>query len=459
MPKSPAGLLVYFDEEQRRDLIREKIEGSYEPFTDAFSVHDWEIGQLSIALLCFSESTIDYIALAKKGKRVVTSKFRIEFSGMVGLNAISVDKIESKLNQRIRKYFVKASRGTGGAIPEGTWFALIEAIKKERPYLAEEIDRLISLRRYSGFHLKGEVADVLLQEREALGISLEIFSGNNQLRDQVLSSWAPRGELISDIDEVELKATLTASTQGGSSFLSGIPQRFIQEESAIQHDLFNWDGMSAIHEAGISVFEQGNRRLEVVYANRNSLERTLGVDLIYYHEPYDLFVLVQYKLMHEESGQMVFRPTNDKNLSDELKRMDDFYKSFQRKVAIQTNEEYRLNDDGFMMKLVPNKGLRPASGELIKGMYLPREYMHFLVGPTGPKGARGGSTITFEGAPRYLTNSQFALSVHEGWIGTRGEHSQAIKEMIKQYYESGRALLVAYETHDNTTYRKEDFAE
>jgi len=459
MPKKAGGLLVYFDEEQRADLIREKIEGSYEPFTDAFSVHDWDVGQLNISLLCFSEASIDYISLAKKGKRVVTSKFRVEFFGMVNLNAISVDAIESKLNQHIRKYFVKASRGSGGAIPEGTWRALIEAIKKERPSLSDEIDRLISLRRYSGFHLKGEAADVLLQEREALGVSLDIFSGGNQLRDQVLSAWAPKDELITEVDEAELKATLTAPKQGNSSFLSGIPQRFIQEESAIQHDLFNWEGMSPIHEAGVSVFEQGNRRLEVIYANRNSLERTLGVDLIYYHEPFDLFVLVQYKLMREENGQMVYRPSHDKNLPKELSRMDDFYKSLQNNLAIQSNQEYRLNDDGFLIKLVPNKGLRPASGELIKGMYLPREYMHFLVGLTGPKGPRGGSTITFEGAPRYLTNTQFALTVHEGWIGTRGEQSKSIKNMIKQYYETGRALLVAYESNSNTTCSEKDFVQ
>ena len=76
MTANKTGLLIHFDENRRRDLIKEKVEGSYEPFSDALSVHDWEIGQLSIALLCFSDTTIDYIALAKKGKRVVTSKSR-----------------------------------------------------------------------------------------------------------------------------------------------------------------------------------------------------------------------------------------------------------------------------------------------------------------------------------------------------------------------------------------------
>ena len=387
MPANNTGLLIHFDEDRRRDLIQERIEGSYEPFTDALSVHDWELGQLNIALLGFSDSTIDYISLAKKGKRIVTSKNRIEFSGMVNLGAISVGVIESRLNERIQRYFVKASQGTGGVIPAATWVALIAAIKAERPALVEDIDRLLSLRRYSGFRLNGEAADILLQEREALGISLDIFSGSNQLRDRVLSEWAPYEGSVADVNEVESTAKLTNLGAGRSSFLKGIPQRYLQEESAIQHDLFNWPGMTPLHEAGVSVFEQGSRRLEVHYANRNALEHTLGVDLIYYNEPFELFVLVQYKLMREEGNLVLYRP--DAQLASELARMDDFYDSIRRTAAIQSHEEYRLNEDGFMLKLVPSKGLKPASGELIKGMYVPREYIAFLAGtewtqrPTG----------------------------------------------------------------------------
>ena len=444
MPAKSTGLLIYFDEDRRSDLIQERIEGSYEPFTDALSVPDWELGQLNIALLGFSDSTIDYISLAKKGKRVVTSKNRIEFSAMVNLGSIPIGVIESRLNERIQRYFVKASQGAGGVIPPATWVALIEAIKAERPTLVEDIDRLTSLRRYSGFRLKGEAADILLQEREALGISLDIFSGNNQLRDQVLSEWAPYEDTVTEVNDAEATATLANLGPGRSSFLKGIPQRYLQEEPAIQHDLFNWPGMTPLHEAGVSVFEQGNRHLEVHYANRNALEHTLGVDLIYYNEPFQLFVLVQYKLMREEGDLILYRP--DAQLGAELTRMDQFYNSTRSAVSIQSHEEYRLNDDGFMLKLVPSKGLKPASGELIKGMYIPREYMHFLLGSNGPKGPQGGAQVTFSGAPRYLTNSQFAASIHAGWIGTRGVQSQALGAMIQQFYESGRAMLVAYET-------------
>jgi hypothetical protein len=89
------------------------------------------------------------------------------------------------------------------------------------------------------------------------------------------------------------------------SFLSGVSRRHLQEESPLQHDLNNWVGANAVHVAGVSTFELGDRRLQVVYANRNELERTLGVDLIYVNSRFNSFVLVQYKLMHHEG----YRPS------------------------------------------------------------------------------------------------------------------------------------------------------
>lgn len=439
-----SGLLIHFDERQRRDLIRDDIEGFYEPFSDALSVRDWAFGNRTIALLAFSESTIDYVAIAKRGRRVATSKFRVDFSGMVNLDSISLELVESRLNARIRPHFVRSSRGTGGLVPEKTWLALIDVIKSQRPHLSGDIDRLMSLKRYSEYRLDGHVADLFLQEREALGVALDIFSGNNKLRENVLGQWAPSERSVSEINEQGSTARLLESGAGDSSFLKGIPQRFLQEESALQHDLFNWPTMTPIHIGGTSLFTQGDRQLEVIYANRNSLEHTLGVDLIYYNKDYDSYVLVQYKLMHEEMNQMCYRP--DTQLSTELARMESIYNAYQRRTAIQSHREFRLNDDGFMFKLVPNQGLRPATGELIKGMYLPREYMCFLIGPNGPKGPKGAPLLTFSGAPRYLTNSEFAAAVSSAWIGTSGMQSKAVKDLVQQYYETGRALLVACES-------------
>lgn len=444
MPQTPPGIMVFFDEERRADLLRDRAEGEYEPFSDALSVRDWEIGGVSIALLSFSPDSIHFISIARKKKQVVTSKNRVEFSSIVSLDSVPIAALEQRIHVRLQPHFVRVSQGVGGLIPHATWQALLEALRSERPNLASEIDRLLSLLKFSDYRLVGDAAEILQQERDAVGIALDIFSGSNKLRDRVLGEWAPNEDQISDLDDLEKTARLIVRPGSTPSFLNGIPAQYtIQEESALQHDLFNWPGMTPMHQAGASVFKSGDRRLDVIYANRNDLEHTLGVDLLYYNEAYELFVLVQYKLMRDEGNLLVYRP--DAQLRAELQLMEDFSRQYSIVAAITSHEHYRLSADGFMLKLVPRKGLRPATGELIKGMYVTREYMQFLLSPHGPRGPAGGTQITFENSPRYLTNSQFTSMVYDGWLGTRGIQTYTLREMVERFYETGRALVVARE--------------
>ena len=126
--------------------------------------------------------------------------------------------------------------------------------------------------------------------------------------------------------------------------------------------------------------------------------------------------------------------------------MDNCYKLLHTTDGIRSREDYRVSDDGFLVKFVPARGRQPASQELIKGMYVPSEYMHFLLGPNGPKGPRGGPKITFENVPRYLTNSEFSTNVAKGWIGTRAARREQVQEMVRRSYETQRAVMVASES-------------
>ena len=150
---------------------------------------------------------------------------------MVDLGAVRVAELETRLNEKIRRFFTRVTRGMGGAIPDKTWSALIDAVKAIRPNLQADIERLLSLQAYSKFRLLGHAAEVLLRERDALGISLDIFSGSNRLRDQVLSQWAPRRNTVRDINETEGTASLGGLPAGSSSFLRGIPQRYLTRVS------------------------------------------------------------------------------------------------------------------------------------------------------------------------------------------------------------------------------------
>ena len=294
----PTGLFfVRFDESRRADLIRDRpIEE--ESFTDTLSVSDWPLKQINVALLGFTESTIDYICLARKGRRVATLKNRVEFSEIVPLDAVKVDAIEARVSQRLRQYFINVSVGSGGVVPAATWAEVVDAVKAERPLLATKIDHLLDLQHYSGTRWIGKTAALFAEERDALGISLDIFSRTSKLRGDVLSTWVPPVDAVQTPSREAEVGELSGGFRG--CFLNGISSKYLTEEAAIQHDLLNWPGVAARHISGQSVFEQGQRRLEVVYANRNSLEATFGVDLIYYNCAFESFVFVQYKLMRVE---------------------------------------------------------------------------------------------------------------------------------------------------------------
>lgn len=451
------GLMIHFDEEQRNYLIQNDDEGA--TFSDALSVPDWDVKQLQVVLLSFTGSTIDYICLATRGNRVVTAKSRVEFFDIVNLHSVPISEVEGLLGPNTKLHFVKSSRGQGGRIPHKTWEAVLEALKQLRQEQAGEIKRLTALKSIARYRLSGEATDILLQEREALGAALDIFSGSNTLRKRVLRSWVPNIDEVQDYDDDNLTAHLSTPEKGTLSFMSGIPSRHIQEESAIQHDLYNWeDEKASFHELGVSTFQQGSRVLEIVYANKNPLEHTLGVDLIYYNQEYHSFVLVQYKLMKDKNDKEGYYYRPDEQLEKEIERMDIFIDKYSSDIKINSHDQYRLNTDGFMFKLVPNRGLQAASEKLISGMYVTREYMEFLLSPYGPKGEKGGRLISFNNSPRYLTNSEFSSSVNRGWIGSNAAQSDALEILIKSFLETGRAILVATEVDIDKNKIKTDTA-
>lgn len=438
------GLIIHFDEEQRKIFLKDNDENSV--FSDALSVYDWELKKLQVVLLSFSGQTIDYISLAVRGDRVATAKSRVEFSDLVDLHSIPIKDVEGYLEPNTKLHFMRSSSGHGGRIPHKTWLSVLNVIKKLRPTIADEVERLTTLKTISGYHLTGSAADVLLQQREALGTALDIFCGSNQLRKEVLKAWAPDPSNLQLFDKKNLEATLSDSKKNDTNFLAGISARHIQEESAIQHDLYNWENEKAsLHDMGISTFQQGGRVLEVIYANRNSLERTLGIDLIYCNKSFDAFVLVQYKLMKGQNDREGYFYRPDEQLEKELARMNEFREKYKNNNKLNSHEHYRLNSDGFFFKLVPASRLKVASEKLISGMYIAREYMEFLLGSSGPSGEQGGRLISFRNSPRYLTNSEFSNSVSKGWIGSNLTQSKGLSDLIKSFLETGHALMVAVE--------------
>ena len=120
MSKANLAVLVRFDEAHRAQLIQTTLDSEIEPFSDTLSSQDWAINQRMFALLSFSENTLDYLCIAKGGKKVATSKKRVDFSNFISLDGLLIARIEELIGSHLRGHFIRSSSGIGGAIPQAT---------------------------------------------------------------------------------------------------------------------------------------------------------------------------------------------------------------------------------------------------------------------------------------------------------------------------------------------------
>lgn len=117
------------------------------------------------------------------------------------------------------------------------------------------------------------------------------------------------------------------------------------------------------------------RRVTVIYADKEALERQTGTDLVYYRHHRPGFILVQYKRMRKRT--VGSRPSYypDHQLDLELDRLRELPRSGRPKTV----QEWRLTEDAFFLKLVAEDVRRPTENKLVRGMYLPMSLVDLLL--------------------------------------------------------------------------------
>lgn len=420
-----------FDEERRADLLKE-LTGITSGFSDTFSSPDWGLKEWEVCLLSFGGRSLDHACLARRRYKAVTAKYRVEFLDFVDLLSLDLTEITRLFPSNLEPHWLRSTTGRGKRVPPSTWNELIQIVSSLRPNQAAEIGRLLQLRARSKERLIGVGAEQVALERDAIGVALDIFDPSAELRQQTLRGWAPpeSGDL--------------------PPFLRGIQRAHLTEEQMLAHDTKFFPGAETIpHQIG-ATFKTADRTLSVFYFNRTSVERSLGIDLIYYNHQFAAYTLVQYKRMskekqHEDRPETwIFRPSGDRNFEKEMVRMQ----KFREENPDQWREdrswrEYRLNGDGFFFKFCPSITLQVLSPDLIRGYYLPREYAESLLRSEITKGSKGGRLLSFENIQRHLNNSDFTGLVQAGWIGTRDKSTSLISEIIQDALDKKKSVIFA----------------
>jgi hypothetical protein len=427
MSSQYGGFLFIFDEAKRLMAIEERA--STGSFTDVVSGPDWQPKEVELCLLSFYDQQINYATLGRRGNKVAYKRYRFTFDNLVQLNDLSFGKIEYYLGSRLASHFVRSSSGMGSRVPPKTWQKLLDVIKQLRPDAAEDLENLEELRRTSKRTLRREGYEIMAQEKDAVGVALDIFSrGTREIA---------RHNLLSQVRaDVRVKP---------APFLKSIKRTRLIEDVMINHDSFvfgDWDVLQKQELATIMVRRPGEE-LTIVNANRTDIEHTLGVDLVYYNHRFHSVIMVQYKRMTEtRDGNFVYRPYSDSNYPKQLELMKKF--EDENPVAVDDDlEGYRLHPKTFYWKLCQSVSYNPTATELIQGLYIPLEYWELLVRSENVKGSRGGVGITRLNIGRHINNTLFTELVQGGWVGSRTHNTNVLNRIIEDCLDSGRSVMLA----------------
>lgn len=427
MPVVQGGYLIRFEEAQRTEFLRE-VHDLADGFSDALSSDDWSIRQWEVCGLLFETGEITHWALARRGKRVATGKVRVEFIEVTPTSIRIADVVQS-VGTSVQRNIISSRSGSGGSMPAGTWQALKRAVGAIDTESLQALERLERLRDQSKEFIVRPGAEVVAQQRDAVGLALDVFDQTGRLRKATLQGWtAPEG-------------------LGLTSFLDGLQGVRTIEDQLIAHDASAFPGAETTRPTVIgAVFTVGCRKLEVFNVNRTAVEHALGVDLLYFHEAFDAWTMVQYKSMERPDdtpgNSAVYRP--DARFDAELARMIAFRDATADQWQVADGKTaYRLSGDGFFFKLCSRVQLEVLSESLLPGMYLAREHAQAILDDPLALGPRGGRRITFESAGRHLSNTLFAELLRDGWIGTRTVASAQIAQIVRDSLDTGNAVVLA----------------
>lgn len=421
---SPVGAFIRVSASDR-DELADRADGRFS-YTLVVDTREMQLAPRQPALVVTEANELQFVALLTRGRWAGTNRRSGRLSEIEAVGPIPIAEIAKAMPAATRRYALPAIPAS--LYPPATWGHTVAAIRQLDDHTGSRLDRLERMARRPEplvYLVQAEERDAVLLSLEIAGLPRALMARPSSARAHFLTGSEPDADLA----EVE-----------------------IIEDQILLHDtqLFpGWDRDRDGDLAGIGYAfhdREGDRRLTIMNVNRAPLETTTGVDLVYYrHEP-DAFVLVQYKRLVEEQSGWLYRPSGDRNFAPERKRMVDLRARLGLPgPAFSGPDEFRLTGEPFYFKFCSSRLVDQSSDQLIRGMYIPLGFFDLLEASGGLTGPRGGIAIGWDNAGRWLDNTTFTHLVADAWIGTYGQASRQMAEVIRGGLRLGRAVIVAVE--------------
>jgi hypothetical protein len=417
----PLAILRCKAEERLYLATKTNPEGLGDEWTIARDKNKWKSRQLVLVVTTGQGADeIGYVGLADRGRWTGTHQGDLVVTGLSRLaGPIGFRDMTAAVPTFAKKYLEDE-----GVVTPRARDVILTAAFALRPGLSEVVDKL--LKQQPPISVPGPVGRLAAQFRDACGLSM-MMAG---LSRDPLNDWAPPRNL---------------ERQEGS-FVHSLPEGRAQERDLHEHDasmLEGWFGIG-MNRLAWRRYAKGEQRLLIANVDGKREEIALGVDLIYYHEDRKCFTLVQYKPLEHKNDDWVYYPSDDGHIAGQLDRMRAVDAKCLQSMGPQ--DDYRLSVAPSWIKLCRTLEVIPRTDELIRGMYLTREYFEQLKNhPSTPcRGEKGAVKFAYSTVPRYLDNTTFSQLVSDGWIGSSGTGTDLIAEQVQACRDGKREPIVAF---------------
>jgi hypothetical protein len=378
-----------------------------------------------IVLVSFNGETIAGVGrMSRSTRKAANYKWHVRLDEVILIDdPVPIDQLTGEVSAPTADAITAASRPPGGQINGTAAAEVLDALGR----LTGLNDGIEHLRQISApVQARRPTSDrepIVDYERDAVGLALE-FAGLTRERNAALSAWDGRSD---------------------EPFLTGVANYRVLEDRALEHDarvFGDWDAVKT-GVVGSTRFESQGKRVTVINVNRAGIEHAIGVDLIYYSQTYDAYVVVQYKRREasDDDEQWVFRP--NAQFDDELERMRQLPAAG---TEVNLPVEYRLDPSCAFLKLCAPTTPDAFTTNLVNGVYLPLAYWDVLEKCGLLVGPKGGRALVHTNVGRYLTNSFFIDLVRSGWIGSRAMTSEVIGRIINEGLARDHDLILAAAT-------------
>ena len=317
-------------------------------------------------------------------------------------------------------------------------------------------EAVVRLRRHR-MRLESAIEDTGLQRiTPALSASLTalLIDSNPDLADWLqnaapkeIASTYPAASIEYDAISLPLKMiglrqfSYKSSSSSSGSVFAMMAATEMTEDQILTHDYSVFGDsrlwQNSYPQGKIFASDDGSSRVEIVYANRTSLERTLGVDILIHNISQHAVILLQYKRMMREGTDYVYRI--DGQFDREISRMSALLTQF------QNSPSSRLRQDPFYLKFCPSNQVDALSDQLSlsKGITVPLECFLEARESGRLSGVRGGTVVTYDNMPRRLNNALFIDLANKGWIGSDEKGTHFLVDLVLDILDNGSSFVEA----------------